>query len=34
MIVLVWSVTVTSTRCTSPSAFSRYTQRLPGVIGQ
>src|SRR6266545_445398 len=28
-------VTVTSTRCTLPSAsVSRYTQRLPGTIGQ
>ena len=34
-IIFVWSVTVTTTRCTVPSAsVSRYTHLDPGVIGQ
>ena len=34
-ITFVWSVTVTTTRCTVPSAsVSRYTHLDPGVMGQ
>src|SRR5512132_3532431 len=32
--VFVWFVTVTSTRCVSPFSASRYTQWLPGRMGQ